>query len=82
MRGGKKEKQTTHTKKTHPALIEIPQHCNAVLAARGAQGAIGGHGDRVEVARVPREGATVPEVDNGGDADLLVPPSGDNLWGV
>lgn len=27
------------------ALVEVPEHGNAVLAARGAQGAVGGDGD-------------------------------------
>ena len=30
--------------------LEIPEHGGAVLAARGTEGAVGGHGDAVHVA--------------------------------
>ena len=33
-------------------VVEVPEHCLAVLAAAGAQGAVGGEGDGVEVAGV------------------------------
>ena len=34
-------------------LIEVPEHGGAVFAARGAEGAVGGDGDGVDVAGVP-----------------------------
>ena len=33
-------------------LVQIPEHGGAVLAARGAEGAVGGDGDGVDVSRV------------------------------
>ena len=34
-------------------FVEVPEHGCAVLAAGGAEGAVGGDGDGVYVARVP-----------------------------
>ena len=34
------------------AVIQVPEHCLGVLAAGGAEGAVGGHGDGVQVAAV------------------------------
>ena len=34
-------------------LVEVPEHGGAVFAARGAEGAVGGDGHGVDVARVP-----------------------------
>ena len=34
------------------AIVEVPQHCDAVLSTRGSKGAIGGDGNRVDVALV------------------------------
>ena len=34
------------------AVVEVPKHGFGVLAAGGAEGAVGGHGDGVQVATV------------------------------
>ena len=34
-------------------FVEVPQHGGAVFAAGGAEGAVGGDGNGVDVARVP-----------------------------
>ena len=60
------------------ALVEVPEHGGAVLAARRAEGAIGGDGDGVEVSGVAnevREELARVEVP---DLDELVPAARDD----
>ena len=64
------------------ALSEVPEHGNAVLSAGGAEGAIGGDGDGVEVAGVAREVGADLAVGEVPDLDELVPASGDDDGGA
>jgi hypothetical protein len=51
-------------------LVQIPQHGGAVFAARGAEGAVGGDGDGVDVAgmadvvRLDAAGGEFPDLFN------------------
>mmetsp|Transcript_21520 Transcript_21520/g.62683 ORF Transcript_21520/g.62683 Transcript_21520/m.62683 type:complete len:247 (-) Transcript_21520:16-756(-) len=55
------------------ALVQVPEHGDGVLAARGAERAIRGHGDRVQVALVAHEVTLELEVGEVPHLDLLVP---------
>ncbi len=63
---------------THASLVEVPEHGDAVLAARRAQGAVGRDRHGVEVALVARERAAVAEVRHVSDAHGLVPACADD----
>merc|ERR1712023_504995 len=58
------------------ALVEVPEHGNTVLAARGAQGTIRGHGDSVDVARVTDEVGAELAVGQLPNLDEFVPATG------
>lgn len=60
------------------AFTEIPEHGNAVLATRGAQGAIRRDGDGVDVASVANEVGADLAVGEVPDLDELVPATGDD----
>mmetsp|Transcript_9105 Transcript_9105/g.28847 ORF Transcript_9105/g.28847 Transcript_9105/m.28847 type:complete len:281 (+) Transcript_9105:58-900(+) len=55
------------------ALVQVPEHGGAVLAARGAEGAVGRDGDRVEVPRVPHQVGAQLAVREVPHLDQLVP---------
>ena len=60
------------------AIIEIPQHCLGVLTTRGAERAIRGHGDCVQVASVADVVGLQLAVGQVPHLDVLVPPGGDD----
>ena len=62
------------------AIIEVPQHGLGVLAAGSAEGTVGGHGDRVQVAGVADVVGLQLAVGQVPHLDVLVPPSGDDDW--
>ena len=59
-------------------LIQVPQHGGAVFAARGAEGAVGRDGHRVDVARVAdvvgldAAGGEFPDLEGGGRESQFV----------
>ena len=55
------------------AIIEIPQHCLGVLTTRGAERAIRGHGDGVQVASVADVVSLQLAVGQVPHLDVLVP---------
>ena len=57
---------------------EIPKHSLAVLAAAGAQGAVGAEGDGVEVPSVTHVVGLQLAVGQVPDLDILVPSGGNN----
>ena len=57
---------------------EVPQHGLAVLAAAGAQGAVGAEGDGVKVPGVAHVVGLQLAVGQVPDLDVLVPSGGDN----
>ena len=62
------------------AIIEIPQHCLGVLTTRGAERAIRGHGDGVQVASVADVVSLQLAVGQVPHLDVLVPSGGDDDW--
>jgi len=60
------------------ALVEVPQESGAVLAARGAQGTIGGDGDGVDETGVTQQVRAELAVIQVPDLDNLVPASRHN----
>ena len=60
------------------ALVEVPEHDDAVLSARGTEGAVGGDGDAVHVARVSVVVGLELELGQVPDLDELVPPGRDD----
>mmetsp|Transcript_713 Transcript_713/g.2117 ORF Transcript_713/g.2117 Transcript_713/m.2117 type:complete len:286 (-) Transcript_713:298-1155(-) len=60
------------------ALRKVPQHCHVVLAARGAQGAIGGDRHGVDVPRVAPQVRLQLAVRQVPHLDELVPAGGHN----
>ena len=59
-------------------LVEVPEHGDSVLAARGAEGTVGGDGDGVNVAAVAEVVGPQLAVGEVPDLDHLVPTGGDN----
>ena len=59
-------------------VSEVPEHGLAVLAAAGAQGAVGAEGDGVKVPGVANVVGLQLAVGQVPDLDVLVPPSRDN----
>ena len=57
------------------AVVEVPEHGLAVLAAAGAQGAVGGEGDGVEVSGVADVVGLQLAVGQVPHLDVLVPPA-------
>mmetsp|Transcript_4946 Transcript_4946/g.8723 ORF Transcript_4946/g.8723 Transcript_4946/m.8723 type:complete len:347 (-) Transcript_4946:100-1140(-) len=60
------------------ALVQVPEHGGAVLAARGAQAAVGGDSGRGQVARVPDQVRAQLAVSQGPHLHQLVPAGRDN----
>merc|ERR550517_1168405 len=60
------------------AVIEIPQHGLGVLASGSAEGAVGRHGDGVQVAGVADVVGLQLAVGQVPHLDVLVPPGGDD----
>ena len=60
------------------AIIEVPQHGLGVLATGSAEGTVGGHGDRVQVAGVADVVGLQLAVGQVPHLDILVPSSGHN----
>ena len=65
-------------------VVEVPEHGLAVLAAAGAQGAVGGEGDGVEVSGVADVVGLQLAVGQVPHLDVLVPPArhDDGVGGV
>lgn len=63
------------------ALREIPEHGSSVFSTRGAERAIGGDSDGVEVAVVSDKVVSELAGLQGPDLDELVPASRDDHWG-
>merc|ERR1719385_88810 len=59
-------------------VIQVPQHGLSVLAARGAEGSVGGHGDGVQVAGVPDVLGLQLAVGQVPNLDVFVPAGRDN----
>ena len=59
-------------------VSEVPEHGLAVLAAAGAQGAVGAEGDGVEVPSVTHVVGLQLAVGQVPDLDILVPSGGNN----
>ena len=60
------------------AVVEVPEHGLGVLAAGGAQGSVGGHGDRVEVPGVADVVGLELAVGQVPHLDVLVPAAADD----
>merc|ERR1711881_59898 len=60
------------------ALVKVPEHSDAVLAAGGAEGAVGRHGHSVDVARVPNKVGAELAVSEVPHLDELIPATGDD----
>ena len=60
------------------AVIEVPEHGLGVLAAGGAEGAVGRHGDRVEVPGVADVVGLELAVGQVPHLDVLVPAAADD----
>ena len=60
------------------AVVEVPEHGLGVLAAGGAEGPVGRHGDRVEVPGVADVVGLQLAVGQVPHLDVLVPPAADD----
>ena len=61
-------------------IIEVPQHRLAVLASTGAEGAVRGEGDGVDVSGVTDVVGLQLAVGQVPHLDVLVPSGGDDDW--